>query len=401
VSGEELSWEEIVNRVTIASNYGKVHESARAWHTALTQTAHLRDSLRELSSRSESWQGSGGNAFRDHVAKLTGALDQTVQSHQRVVTGLSACAGHLETAVKKIPVPSWMYDDVVRMRADYGGGALDSVKPGEFWGGLVKFIRDQVPDSSQLEGALRSGEEHMRLWLSDARAAYQELCAAYARELAGMPRGTVAPVPGVRSGGGPGSLGTPGNAGKTDPAVKSPARPGTAPGVGQNPGQNPVVPPWNSGAGGPGFDPGFNPGLNPGLNPGPGWTGAEPWPSPPPSSGLESGAGLGGAGLGPGGGGIGPGGGAGGIGPSVSLPASALMLGGASMAGGARAAGLGGKGGTGQGSGHSTGGMGMMPVGAGQAGAGTAGRAEADTWLKEDDDYFGPGAPAPDGVLDA
>jgi hypothetical protein len=400
VSGEDLTWEEIVNRVTIASNYSKVRESARLWHTTLTQTAELRDSLHEMSRRSESWRGGGGNAFRDHVAKLTDALDRTVQSHQRVVAGLNACAGHLETAVKKIPIPSWMYADVVRMRADYSSGALDSVKPGQFWGGLVKLIRDQVPDSSSVEAALRSGEEHMRLWLSDARAAYDELCREYAKELAGMPKGTAATVPGINSStSGRGLPGTQQNGQKAPAAQKPPA------GLGQNatPGQN-----VGQSMGQPG---GQNVGLPPSLSQPqiPGYT-ATPLPGydvdPRPSTGLESGASLGGMGLGGAGigGGVGIGGGGGGlpaIGPAVSLPQSAMMAGtiggGAAVAGGARVPGTGGRG-TAAGPG---GGASVMPMGAGHGGAGSTDRAGTETWLKEDDDYFGPDAATPDGVLDA
>jgi hypothetical protein len=410
VSGEELTWEEIVNRVTIAGDYGKVRESAGAWQHALAQITQLRDAVGEVSRRSQSWQGSGGNAFRDHVGELAGALEQTVQSHQQVVTGLTACAGHLETAVRKIPIPSWMYDDVVRMRAGYGAGALDEVRPGQFWGGLVKFIRDQVPDDSQLETALRAGEEHMRLWLSDARAAYQELCQAYARELAGMPKGTLTPVPGVTlAGGGHTPAGTSGRETGTPTAP----RPGTQPGNPQTFPGGSLQPPQPGlgqppGAGTLPRDAGTDPGA--GWNPGPGLPEPslpQPWLPEPrlPSSGLESPGGLGGAGIGSGGlgsGGIGGGAGLSSIGPAVSLPSSAMMMGavgtGAGVPPGRQGVAATGAGGRGSGPGAS--GMGMMPVGAGQANASTA-RAGTDTWLKEDDDYFGPDASTPDGVLDA
>ncbi len=398
MSGQDLTWEEIVNRVTIASDYGKVSESARLWQAALRQVTEQRDVLRELSRQSESWRGGGGNAFRDHVAKLITALDQTVQSHERVVNGLAACAGHLERAVKSIPIPSWMYDDVVSRRAAYGNGALEGVRPGEFWGGLVKWIRDQVPDDSQAESVLRSGEEHMRLWLMDARAAYDRLCRDYAAELAGMPRGTPENVPGVNSSvAGVGSSSTHQN-GQTSQQQRAGQQPGTQPGSTTAPGQQP------------GSLPGTNPGLtqNPGL-PGtttlPG-TGTPTFPGvgsfdPGPSSGLDGVSSLTGAGFG------GVGGGAGGLGPAVSLPPSAMSGGGAMAgsvltppggpvaAGGVRVSGQGG-----QGRGMAGGAMGVMPMGAGQ-GMGATDRAGTETWLKEDEDYFGSDASTPDGVLDA
>lgn len=414
--GDNPSWEEIVNRVTIASNYAKVRGAAQHWQAAFEQASGRRQSLQNLSERSESWRGAGGNAFRDHIAKVVGVLDKTVQNHERVVAKLNACADHLEAAVRKIPIPSWMYEDVVRMRQDYAtngsgtGGSLEGVRPGEFWGTWVKWVRDQVSDASTIERVLRQGEEFFRNQENIAQQAYAELRQRYAAELVGMHAGAREQVPGVGSVTGPGT-------GTGD--ATGPNGPGTQPGGKTNPTTNPTQnnPMQNN----PGLN---NPGLNnPSLNspvppgqsmptipppstvpnlppggvvPGPDVDGGDwtmPDPIPRPSTGLESGGGLGGAGFGGGGGGMG---GGPAMGPAVSVPLAGSLDGGAVVGGQGR---VGVRGNPAAGAGTGAMGMGMMPMGGYGAGAAGDDRRSTDTWLKEDDDVFGPDTSAPTGVI--
>ncbi len=389
MDGATLSWEEIVNRVTIASNYTKVRESAQHYDVALKQASDLRDSLTDLSRRSESWRGGGGNAFRDHVAKLVEALNRTVDDHRRVVTGLNNCAGHLENAVRTIPIPSWKYDEVLAKRQawhDSTTADVEALRPNSFWTSWLGTVRDAVSDTSTMERVVRSGEELFRNWEHNARQIYDELCRNYARELTElpMPRGTRVKVPGAgTSGAGASGARPPGGPnGQTQPA-----KPGTQPGT-MPPGSGmptlPTTPPSTSIPGTPG---GLGPGTTTPWTPSPGTS----WdPSDlSPSTGLESGAGFGGAGIGGGGGGLAglP------IGPAVSVPMSGMDGAAAATGAGRLAAGPAGLGTAGMG-------MGMMPAGGGAGGAGAADRGGTDTWLKEDENYFGPDPSSPTGIID-
>lgn len=375
------SWETIVDRVTIASNFYKVREAATAWEIAFRQAHNVRTSLQQLATRSAgSWKGGGAEEFRAHLGRVDAAIGLTVKDHESVSHALRACAGHLERAVRAIPVPTWMYDKVVSSQRDYhAAGVVAEVTPGAYWTGLLQYVHHQVGSDNLASDWLKYAEEWYRNAEAQAQKAYLELCARYGEELAGVPAGTHVPVPSVQAGvARPRGASGAGRVAATPPGGglgQQPAMP-TAAGT---PSSAPAMPDLGT-VPAPSMDLGLDPSLGTRL------------------AGLDPG-GLGGAGLGSGGG-VGGLGGAGKlppIGPPAIPPLDAMMAAGR----GGAAPGLGGRG---PGAGGAKAGMGapmgMMPVG------GMGGHAPADksgatnTWLHEDDDLFEADPSTPSGVVE-
>src|SRR3954471_12087293 len=116
---EVPSWEEIINRVTIASNYYNVDAASRQYQTAFTGMDQLHQSLTRLVDETESWKGAAADSFRDHVTKIAEGLNELANYHRRIKDGLAGCAQYLQTAVDTIPVPGWMYDDIAEKQRAY------------------------------------------------------------------------------------------------------------------------------------------------------------------------------------------------------------------------------------------------------------------------------------------
>src|SRR5262245_35622667 len=113
------SWEDIVNRVVIASNHYNVAGAGQDYQNVFNQLNQLRDSLNDLNSKSESWTGAAADAFREQVNTLSSSVDGLVTDHSRIPAGLQACSEHIEKAVSQIEIPSWMYDDVQEKQRVY------------------------------------------------------------------------------------------------------------------------------------------------------------------------------------------------------------------------------------------------------------------------------------------
>ncbi|GAA4154782.1 hypothetical protein GCM10022251_25450 [Phytohabitans flavus] len=401
MQAEQLSWEEIVNRVTIAANYREVTRSAGAWGMAFRRSIALHSSLERLKNKSTSWKGGAADAFRAHVGKLADAAEQNVLAHERVAVHIDACASHLERAIRAIPIPSWKFAEVRQKQVAFAqNGVLQEMGAGEFWNGLLDWMHRQTAGAPLGAAALQEAEDFFRMGEQRARAAYQKLCADYALEMAGMPRGTPVAVPGVKPGEGGRSRGNgaqPKTAAATNPAT-APANPLTNPlanttppaappasptlpddSVPDFPGlDDPELPPIER----PGFDPldpldPFDP-FNPGDSPGGG-------PKLPGGGSALAGVGrLGGAGSLP------P------IGDAFSPPES--MVAALNEAGAGQQARVGGTPG-----GNGTPGFTGAPVaGGGGYGAGQGGEGGVDAdgnLLREDSDILSPHRWAPPGVL--
>lgn len=173
---EEPTWEEVVNRVTVASNYFLVKNAADHWTVTFRRIEQLADHVRELSRQSgQSWTGPGAQAFQDHLEKIAKSLDLVTQHHRAVVPALRSCAQHLEAAVHAISIPPWLEADVrANQRAYTDAGVLDDIAPNAF----RSWLYQNFPQSE------RYVEEYVLTYGDQARQAYQRLREQYASDLA-------------------------------------------------------------------------------------------------------------------------------------------------------------------------------------------------------------------------
>jgi hypothetical protein len=392
------SWEEIVDRVTVKSNYFNVHEAARGWERVFRRLDELRGDLETLSKNSESWTGQAAEAFRGHLKGHIENLSKLADDHRRIVHGLDACHDHLQQAVNSIEIPTWMYSEVEsKQQAYHQGGEIPGYEPGSFGHGYLKYVMGEGISSVWGVGdAWKAIDGWVRDREATAQGAYATLCGNYGGEYQNIPEG--------------------------NQQISAQAFDRT-----------PFDPTGPGGPGGPGKPPGLGHGATPTLRHGPdptglhgtGPTGGPSLPDPssadPPHTGLAgatpggfTGAGLGGGLAGVPGGGIGGGGitgagaGLGGLGGGAGLGAlaggagglsgrgvpplgPAVAPGGLSGAAGAGARGAGARGAGGRGAGMLGGGHG--------GGHGFGDEDDRSTWLQEDDDVWGAGNNAPPPVI--
>jgi hypothetical protein len=213
---EDVSWEEIVNRVTMASNYHMVQGSADLWQVTFERIEKVATALRDLARQSkQSWTGPGANAFYDHIGALAKALDEIKRRHEGIVSGLRACGDDLEAAVRTIPVPPWMEGKVRGGQSAYAkSGVADDIAPNA----IRSYLYQKFPASE------RYVEEYMLSYSSTAHAAYDRLKMKYEGDLAKIPRGEKVPVPGVNRDARKGT-------GKTNGASGQSKTPGTGSGL--------------------------------------------------------------------------------------------------------------------------------------------------------------------------
>jgi uncharacterized protein YukE len=382
------SWNQIIDRVSILSNYLMLKESAQRWDAAVEEMEKVRTRLLGLAVQSaDKWRGEGGAAFQEHVRGLAGAMDKIKSQHQGIAAGLRQVAEHLRKAVMTIPIPSWRYAEVEAKQAAY---ARYGVPPFLEPAALYRFGNWIAPETN------RQVEEWFNSWWNVALAAYRQLESAYRQDALALPQGTQVPVPGVRDPGrGPGTAGP--RTGTTKPnALNSGPGAGLPPGglqtptspagltqpslaSSQLPGVSTTTPPDLSGITNP-----SGVGNLPGVDTLPGI----PDPAKAGLAGigtLGGGGGIGGGGLGGGlgGGGLGGGGlgGLPGLGPAAELPASVAA--GFAAPGSLGARGLDAAGG-GRPGGAGTGGAGMYPPMAQTGGQGNQ-AGSTDTMLHEDE----------------
>ncbi|MDW5327941.1 hypothetical protein [Plantactinospora sp. KLBMP9567] len=226
------SWEEIVSWVTVASNYAKVSEAQQRWEAAFTQVEAVRDRLKDLSGKTSDWKGSGGDAFRAHLAEMVAALTVTSDRHRSIVHGLNESAAYLRQAVRTIPIPSWMYDTVQAERQSFdSGGVFADVAPGAFWQGLERLVSGGYPIANELR---KDVEEFVRNHEEQAQQAYRVLRQGYGSAMTHFPEsGARATVPGARS--------APGAAPKTGQDAGAARTTGDPSTTGQPAAQNPLA----------------------------------------------------------------------------------------------------------------------------------------------------------------
>jgi hypothetical protein len=379
------SWEDIINRVTIPSNYYNVQAAGEQWGAVFGWLQQLHHGLTSLSQQSESWKGAGGDAFRKHIDGFAKAVQDLIDDHVKIKDGLGMLASDLQTAVDSIPVPGWMYDDVEqKQRVYHETGEVYLYDSGSFQHNYVKYYTNFVTSIPLVGDAWKAVEG----WINDreeqAQQAYATLVTRYGQNYSSIPDGT--PVADWRSastqdfhptgGGPPGGLGgVPHLPGGGNPHLPG----GSSPHLGQPGGLHPPGPGAGEfkplphtrleGVGGPG-------GL--GTGPGVGLRGLGPGGA---GGGLAGGVG---AGLSSGGGRLPP------LGPSATPGVMGMGAGGmgAGTRGGGRGAGRGGRGGVGA-------------LGAGGHGGQRGDGDERTSWLQEDEDVWGSNSDAPPGVLGA
>ncbi|HEX5598797.1 MAG TPA: hypothetical protein VFX61_22670 [Micromonosporaceae bacterium] len=457
-----VAWERCVREVTLSADPGTVGSLSGGWHNLGIALEHLRDALvgrtfvgpvapgttrpgaTGLTDLLASWQGTGGDAYRDHLNKLGTEIEELVTYAMNVKGALSRITEDIETAVASIPIP--LLDDWGWKEWSLPNGTeLDSASDGRNADGFLRALRQdyQSDPSAYDDGAFRdraddleatmkidgagSGQKrggwwdtqsHLDNWYSDnqqaANAGMSPLPAAVEAErpkLVVPPPSTMmsggieddtsrVPPIGVNPDGRNPSIGSmpdsatlpkTGSTSISDPAIAKP--PGFADSYTPQP-RSPED--YGSGLAGVGDGGGYR-GPSGGLGGGPGSLGG--------IGGGASGAGGGAGAVGGLGAGAVPGLVAGGAGKRPPLTSAgnalraAMAEGGRGSAPGAMGGGLGGHGG-GQGArGGAPAGMGMMGGGGGLGAQGAGASEEHKSWLVEDDDPWGAGGDAPPGVL--
>lgn len=410
------SWEEIVNRVVIGSNYYNVFDSAVQWGAVFRSIDDVRAALEELSTLSESWRGSAADGFRSHLQGVIQQLQDLADDHRKIKDGLNTLGEALRTAVGEIEVPTWMYDDIAeKQRVYHETGEVYLYEPGSFAHGYLQYVTGGFLHSLPGVGSLWDSIEG---WVRDrearAQQAYETLAGRYSAEYGSIPEGTptvvgtIGDLGDVNPSGGlppmpPGSVGAPSGVGSPD---LNSLRPGVG-NLSSLPGADSGYPDSHGGEGGlsglPGLDTrpsgtslqGVTPSVGAGVG-GVGGLGGAGGLGSLPGAGLGAGAGLGGAGAGGSGSGVRlpP------LGPAVMPPGMAGVAGAAGRAAGGRGAGASSaRAGRGVGAAGAARG-GVAALGPGGLGArGAMDEDERTTWLQEDEDVWGANTDAPPGVL--
>jgi uncharacterized protein YukE len=397
------SWDQIVDRVCVASNYLCLERAARHWQNVFGlpqadgepeqpagQLGQLRRALQKLLIQSgTNWHGAGAGAFQQHVKGLIGAVEGIQREYQGLQKAAADSATHLKTAVENIHVPLNRYEEVVGAQEAFQAGVPWYIRPFK----LDLALYQAYPETYNAFQRFLSGGEY------NAQLVYNQLVSNYSTDRKSIPAGVDVPVPGVGSiagadgSNGPGGTAGPGagrgldaksgldglGSGLSPGGLQTPASTAgltapTAPSSTPLPDLSTTEPPALPGTADP-----VGVGDLPGIG-------------DPDTSGL---AGVGGLG-----GGVGGGGGVPGLG---AVPGSASGFGAPGPAArGLGVAGVGGVGGT-----AGVGGTGMyppmMPMGGGHGGTGSQG-SNTDNFLREDEvkAMFGFDNDVPGGgVLDA
>jgi len=205
------TWDQIVDRVSVQSNYLMLVDSARRWSAAFQEMETVRRKLLSLAVESaDQWRGDGGAAFQEHVRALAETMKTIHGQHKAIAAGLGRVAEHLRQAVMSIPIPSWRYAEVQNKQAAFARyGVPPHLEPS-----LLYQAQHWAAPST--DGLI---EGRFNLWWDEAQAAYRRLESAYQQELDTLPKGTSVTPPGVRTPGpgqpGPGQASRPGGAAKT------------------------------------------------------------------------------------------------------------------------------------------------------------------------------------------
>ncbi|MBB5115724.1 hypothetical protein FHU28_005563 [Micromonospora echinospora] len=396
------TWERCVREVTLSADPETVGSVGAGWRNLSTALGHLRDSLvgrsfvgpiaagqerphtGGLPGLLAGWQGSGGDAYREHLGEIGKEIEELITHASNVSGALSRIEGDIRTAVASIPIP--LMDNFGWNEWSLPGGTeLDDARDGESQSGFLAALRSDYQSNQALyaDGAFRDKADdleatmkvdgnandqkrggwwdtksHLDNWYRDnqqaANRAMSPLPAAVEAErpklVVPQPDGRLddgyradprVPPSGVPGGGLPGGGGGGAGGGGGMPSLGSTGIGGGGAGV---PGGGSFTPPPTTGVPGTGGGPGGGSYTPPGIG--------VPGAGAPGSGSPEYGTGLAGAG-GPGT--ITPGG----PGSTFGSGGAGLSTGGAGFGGGGGGAGLGSAGGIGGGGLGAAGGMGM------------------------------------------
>ncbi|GAA0896405.1 hypothetical protein GCM10009558_109710 [Virgisporangium aurantiacum] len=137
------TWDQIVDRVCVASNYLCLQRAAGHWQNVFGlpqveggpeqrpgQLNQLRRALQKLQIQSgTNWHGTGAAAFQQHVKELIGAVGAIQNQYQGLQRAASESATHLKTAVENIHVPLNRYEEVVAAQEAFHAGVPWFVRP--------------------------------------------------------------------------------------------------------------------------------------------------------------------------------------------------------------------------------------------------------------------------------
>ena len=173
----ERSWEQCVREVTIAGDPETVASVGMGWHSLATALGYLRDELvgrssvqpgtanaqrpqaEGLPAMLAGWKGSGGEAYREHLAEIGKSIEELIATAGDVSGALSRIDGDLRKAVANIPIP---------MTDDFGwtlpnGTPLDGAHDAESAGDFLAALRKdhQSNPAAYADGAFREKADEL------------------------------------------------------------------------------------------------------------------------------------------------------------------------------------------------------------------------------------------------
>ncbi|MEU4438196.1 hypothetical protein [Micromonospora chalcea] len=168
------TWERCVREVTLSADPETVGSVGAGWRNLSTALGHLRDSLvgrsfvgpiapgqerphtGGLPGLLAGWQGSGGDAYREHLGEIGKEIEELITHASNVSGALSRIEGDIRTAVASIPIP--LMDNFGWNEWSLPGGTeLDDARDGESQSGFLAALRSDYQSNQALyaDGAFR------------------------------------------------------------------------------------------------------------------------------------------------------------------------------------------------------------------------------------------------------
>jgi hypothetical protein len=189
-----VAWERCVREVTLSANPEVVGSLAGGWTNLATAFTHLRDALvgrafvgpvapgeqrpnvNGLTNLLASWQGSGGDAYRDHLNELGKEIEDLVTHSANVSGALSRIESDIRKAIASIPIP--LMDDFGWNEWSLPNGTeLDDADDGASAAGFLRALRKdyQSDPGAYADGAFRDKADDLEATMKvDGKAADQE-----------------------------------------------------------------------------------------------------------------------------------------------------------------------------------------------------------------------------------
>ncbi|MCT2281849.1 hypothetical protein [Micromonospora chalcea] len=168
------TWERCVREVTLSADPETVGSVGAGWRNLSTALGYLRDSLvgrsfvgpiaagqerphtGGLPGLLAGWQGSGGDAYREHLGEIGKEIEELITHASNVSGALSRIEGDIRTAVASIPIP--LMDNFGWNEWSLPGGTeLDDARDGESQSGFLAALRSDYQSNQALyaDGAFR------------------------------------------------------------------------------------------------------------------------------------------------------------------------------------------------------------------------------------------------------